>query len=390
MSHRTINTRLFFLYLLTLLLYWTNLVPILTKNPVFFIVSSAVLIILTFVYYSQAFSSKRITRSEQLLVFIFSTLLFAHIMFSQTNILQGVNILLSFYIYLILPKVPLNSRLIYKVIFWSFIIMTILFLPSVIWGLTNTSSDRASFSGFFNSSNSMGDLGLSALLCFFLLRESEIRKSKKKLYVFMSFVLLVIISSHQRSAIVMLIAWFIAFFVLKRGWDKKIVFIGFVVALALVGYYMLKSELFTPYNTMEEYELFGKEATSRGRSEQIFLALSYFDITPLGEGRGIVNAFVKEDLSYTVHNTFVVSLLEYGYLIFAFYFIFWFWIYRKGNNLAASFILAYHVILFFEPENFFSNQLLPFIAFSIVLISEGNSFKENEYEFIKNRNRMLY
>ena len=374
-----VNTGLLFLYLLTLVLYWTDILPDLNRNAWLFAISSGIMIIMTGFYYLQLSSNNNFSKSDLWLLAIFTFLMIGHIMNSQTNLMQGVNIIVSVYLYFILSKVPLNTMRVYKVVFWSFIIITIVYSPFVIRGLLELTNERAAFSGPFSSANSIGDLGLSALFCYLLFSNSDKRRNKS-FYLLLLLVLLIIISSHQRSAILVLLSWLIAYQLLKRNWNKKIIFVGFILVLTVVGFAMVYNEVISTKSQDEGVEVFGKESTSRGRSEQIFLALNIFDITPWGEGRGVVNASVKDEMRYAVHNTFVASILEYGYLIFAFYFLFWYRLFNKGTILSASFILAYHVLLFFEPENFFSNQLLPFIAFSLVMISEGEEQRKNIYQ----------
>lgn len=375
MNQTKINTGLFFLYLFTLFLYWTKTIEVLNKNSVMFLISTTVMVVMTGVYYSQVIGTKRIGKGDFSFLAIFTVLMVLHMFFSQTSFLQGLNIIFSVYLYMVLPNVQLQTEKIYKVVFGSFLVLTIVFFPQVIRGLLDLSSDYTAFKGVFLSANSIGDLGVSALMAFFLLNKShQSHPPKMRRVVFLVlYLIVIIISTHQRAALLFLLTWLVGYYLLEKKWNKKLIFVGFVIALTVVGSYMVFSEVISMNKAESDIELFGKEASSRGRSEQIFLAFQLYDITPWGEGRGVVNEAVQDETRYAIHNTFVASLFEYGYLIFIFYFIYWFRLFNRGSSLTASFILAYHIILFFEPENFFSNQLLPFIAFSLVFISEGDN-----------------
>ncbi len=365
LSSQTYNTRLYFLYLLTLLLYWSFLIPSLTENVILYIFSSAVLVFMTISYFSQIASRHVISNEDFRLLSYFSFFILVHWMFSKTNVFQAVNILFLFYLYIILPKIDINTSTIYKVISYGFVLMSFVLLPQVINGIIST-EEYSGFSGIFDSANSIGPLGGCALLSY-LLEKKEAESFSKKHYLIIFFILLVIYSSHQRSALLMLFCWYGLYYLLKRNINKKVIFIGFLFLLSLVGSFMVINEVVNENDT-SEVQLFGKEASSRGRSIQIYYALNSFDITPFGAGRGTVNKAVAEETNYSVHNTFVASLLEYGYVIFFFYLYFLYSIFKKANIIAAAFILSYHVIMFFEPDTFFSNRMIPFIAFSIILL----------------------
>ena len=371
MKNAGLNTGLFLFYLLTLLLYWTQLIPGLKGNSILSIFSSMVLIVVTFVYYVQVIGKKKFDKFDKNLIIVFSILIVGHSVFSKTSFLQAANIYFAFCLYLVLPYIEINSKKIYSAILWTLVIITIIGFPSLIVALLNPSNEYLSFSSVFSSSNSIGDWGCSALLCLLLLERDEFPKSNKKYYAGLAFLFIVIFASHMRSAFLVLLAWWLANYLQKKHWKKGVIYVGLIAALVAVGGYMVVSEVISPDGKENDVEVFGKESSSRGRSEQIFVAFDTFDITPWGVGRGVVNESVKEDVRYAVHNAFVASLLEYGWIIFIFYFVYWFRLFKCGPNITTSFILAYHILLFFEPENFFSNQFLPFIAFSVTLLAEG-------------------
>lgn len=379
MRNTVLNTGLFFIYVITLLLYWTNVVPELKENVVMYIVSSVVMGVMTATYFFQAAFAKRLTRTDYIILVVFTILLAGHTYYSETTTLQALNILAVFYLYMLFPKVAINSKWVYRGIFGGFIVMALLYLPSVWDSVENRVDEYSGFLGIFDSSNNIGTLGTIALLCYYLYQEKQEGRLMKKL-VTVFFILVVVFSSHQRAALLMLLVWFLVYYLMKVGMSRPLIFTIFLMSLILVGTYIVQIELLGTQELFGGYEMFGKEASTRGRSEQINAALSTFDITAWGEGRGIVNSSVIEDTRYAVHNAFVVSLLEYGYLFFLLYIAFWFWVFRRGNITAASFILAYHVILFVEPENFFSNHLLTFLAFSSVLFNENDKLREEEQE----------
>lgn len=379
MRNAVLNTVLFFIYVITVLLYWTNIIPELKENIAMYAVSSVILGIMDAVYYYQAAVAKKFKRNDYIILAVFTILLAGHTYYSETTSLQALNLLAVFYLYMVYPKIAINTKWVYRGIFSGFVLMSLLFIPSIRESIENGSDEFSGFLGIFDSANSIGTLGTIALLCYLLYQEKrEIFLLQRLISVF--FILVVVFASHQRAALLMLFIWFIVYHLLRMGMSRTLVFTLFSLGLVLVGTYIVQSELLGTQDVFEGYELFGKEATTRGRSEQINAALSTFDITAWGEGRGVVNNSVIEDTRYAVHNTFVVSLLEYGYLFFFLYIAFWYWVFRKGKYLAASFILAYHVILFVEPENFFSNHLLTILAFSAVLFSENDKVREDAEE----------
>ena len=379
MKNAVLNTNLLLIYLLTLLLYWTKLFPDLNNNQALVYVSSFVLVVMTVSYYTQAFGKKAFDNEDRVLLAVFTVLIIGHTVFSQTTMIQALNIYFTFCLYLVLSKVAFNEKIIYSAIFLTFVLLSFLDLPAVIAGILNPSNQYSGFSGVFTSANSIGDWGCTALLCLLLIYEGVNKNRKMKIFIGLIFLFIVIFASHMRSALLLLAVWWLTNRLLKRQWKRGVIYVGFITMLTVLGYYMVISEVFSVNASRTELELFGKDASSRGRSEQIYFALQKFDITPFGEGRGIVNASVADEVRYAVHNTFVGFLLEYGLLIFIFYFFFWFRLFKRGPNITASFILAYHVLLFFEPENFFSNQLLSFMAFSVTIITEG-TYKRKQTE----------
>jgi len=371
-----INTGIFFIYVLTLLLYWTNIVPDLKEDLTVYVVSSVTLGVMAAMYYLQAVFAKAFTRQDLLILLVFTVILAGHVYYSETTALQALNILAVCYLYVVYPKISIQTKWVYRALFWGFILMSVVFLPEIRASLENRTAEYSGFFGLFDSANSVGTLGTIALFSFFLAEEGKTRGQLRRL-IAVFFIFVVIFASHQRAALLMLAVWLLVFVLLKIGMKKSWIFVAFLAVLALVGAYIVQTELSTNQELFGGYEMFGKEANTRGRSEQINSALSSFDITAWGVGRGIVNSSVVADTRYGVHNTFVVSLLEYGYLMFAFYIFFLFWLFRKAKLVTASFILAYHVILFVESENFFSNHLLTFLAFSTILMSEGDKIRED-------------
>lgn len=379
MRNATLNTVIFFVYVITLLLYWTNILPELKENVAMYAVSSVVMGLMVATYFFQAAFAKMITRTDYIILGVFTILLAGHTYYSETTTLQALNILAVFYLYMVFPKIAIHTQWVYRGIFGGFIVMALLFLPSVWDSVENRVDEYSGFLGIFDSSNNIGTLGTIALFCYLLYQETH-KKRLIQRQAIIFFILVVVFSSHQRAALLMLAVWFTVYYLMKMGMSRALVFTLFVMILGLVGAYVVQIETVGTQELFGGYEMFGKEASTRGRSEQINAALSTFDITAWGEGRGIVNSSVIEDTRYAVHNAFVVSLLEYGYLFFLLYIAFWFWVFKRGKNMAASFFLAYHVILFVEPENFFSNHLLTFLAFSAVLLSENDKLREESQE----------
>lgn len=366
-KYRSLNTALLTLYLITLLFYWSILIPGLQENSTLYAFSSLVLTIMNVVYYIQIFNNSKLEKADKRLIILFSILLLGHSFFSCTTFLQAINIYFLFTLYIALSYVKITRRKIYKSILYLYVGMTLVLIPFLLKSFFDGTD--GGFAGIFSSSNSIGTLGVSVVLAFFLLDNKRNKKRTSSILLIL-YLIIVIYSSYQRSAILMLLVWVGLYFLLKKGWKRSIIFFSFLTALTLVGTYMVVDEIIND-NKTSDVQLMGKEASSRGRSLQIFTAFNNFDVSVWGAGRGEVGELVEEEVGYVVHNTFVTSLLEYGVLIFLFYLFFLYGLFMKKQDLSASFILAFHVILFFEPSHFFSNQLLSFIPFLMVLLDDN-------------------
>jgi len=377
MRNTFLNTSLFLIYIVTLLLYWTNLVPDLKDGLAIYVVSSVTLGVMGLAFYVEAAVERKFSWEDLIILGVFTLILLGHTYYTSTISLQALNILAVGYLYVVYPKVSIHTRWVYVAVFWGFILMSVCYIPEIRESIEKQTDEYAGFLAIFDSPNSVGTLGLIALASYFLLKEGRDQRPFRWLIAFL-LIFLVILASHQRAALLMLLVWMLVYILIRMGMKRSWIYLSFLAILAIAGAYVIQTELSTNEELFGGYELFGKEASTRGRSEQISLALSSYDITAWGEGRGVVNEYIIDDTNYGVHNAFVITLLEYGYLLFAFYIFFLYWLFRKAKPVAAAFLLGYHVILFVESENFFSNHLLTFLAFSVVLIGGNDDEVETD------------
>lgn len=360
------NTLLLLIYIILILLYYSEIIISINISDVLYWLNPIYLLVLITYYFIIA--SKKIEKRDFVFLFGYILILFLHFILSESNLLNVVNLLSVFLLYTILPYIKIDFKLFRNTLISIFLILIVFKIPDLINSLVSSNYYDA-FKGFFRNSNSLG-VFTSTILFFTLLNKNK----KWYSYLIIGFLFVCIIASKQRASILLLVVSLIFYMILNyRALNKKILFFSFWIVLIVVGFFMIRSEVIQGQN--DQFAIMGKGG-SAGRADQIFLVFQNYDINLFGYGRGVVNGFVNNDTTYSIHNTYVGSLFDYGLLLLVFFILYIYNVFSQLNStIKKSFLFGFLTLFFFEPFMIFTDNILVNLPIISLLINLKNNNK---------------
>ncbi len=294
--------------------------------------------------------------------------LLLHVMNADTSLLTAGLFLVNILLFLFLPDLHVNVRVIAYLLFVLLIVNFIVGFREVLYSPFASTVDEY-FSGFFQNSNTNGNFACCVLAAVLLLL-----KNRKVRICTISLFLVYLFACKSRNALLftLLVVYFYNILSCKKL--AKFALPSFIMILAGSLFYLAVIEPAVD----ADFEVFGKSGNSAGRSVQILLAMSRFPVTFFGVGATVPNDYVTAVTEFAIHNMYVNTFYAMGWGYIVLFFIFVFKLYcLLHSNLAKAFLMSFLMYFIFEPGTAFGTQLVVSLPFIILLIKLGQEKYEN-------------
>jgi len=273
-------------------------------------------------------------------------------------------------IYEVFARVKLNNQQVY-------IFIWVLTLFSSFYAILTSNYDKI----FFGNRNTVPVL----LLLMLFISDLYLHERKITLSLVWIFVIFFTYTCQSRAGLLGVMSYFI----FRNIKSKKIQIFLFVGSLALLIFLYVFN-----YSTLLSFLIMGRSISSLARRDILWsFSFSLIPKYPLGMGYRGYNEIFNSILgvSYSIHNSYLNILLQFGYLFFITYIIFFLKLVRDSNlPITLACIFSIYLRAFFEsgiPFGFSLSSamlLLPFFMEKGFLSSErkqeGKVFHENRRE----------
>lgn len=358
---RTVNTNIILLYIITLIIYailraeTTSLVGL---------INWALLLSLVFLSLNQ-------TKSKYIIVTIFSTISYfiLHKLFGgQTELLTSGMYIANISLFVSLPNLNFNVKPIAYFLLGLMVLNIFVGFNEVIQSPHAVRVDDY-FSGLFNNSNTNGNFACCALAAVFLF----IKKKKIRRFTLFIFIIYLLACKSRNALLFSIIACGMNYLLLSK-WKNKAIYLYSAFFIFCFVYLILIEPLLAGNGP----EIFGKEASSAGRSLQILITIKNFPLTFWGLGDTVPGDYVISETGYAIHNMYVNTIYAMGIMYVAIYVRFIFDTYKRLKSiLAKSFLLAFLVYFLFEPGMAFSPLMINSLPLLIILFKLSEEKHEN-------------
>lgn len=358
---RTVNTKIVLLYIVTLIVY-----AILRAETTSLIglINWALMLLLIYLSLNR-------TKSKYIIVTIFSILLYfiIHKLFGgQTELLTSGMYIANVCLFVSLPNLNFNVKPIAYCLLGLMILNVFVGLNEIINSPYAVRVDDY-FSGLFNNSNTNGNFACCAFAAVFLFIK---RKNIRYLTLFM-FVIYLVACKSRNALLFAIIAWGMHY-LLSSKWKNKAIYLYSAFFIFCFVYLIL----IEPMVSGNGPEIFGKKASSAGRSIQILMTIKNFPLTFWGLGDTVPGNYIIHKTSYAIHNMYVNTIYAMGVVYIVIYARFISSTYKRlKSTLAKSFLLAFLVYFMFEPGMAFSPLMINSLPLLIILFKLCEERYEN-------------
>ncbi|PDP65499.1 hypothetical protein CLI78_09495 [Porphyromonas gingivalis] len=289
-----------------------------------------------------------------------------YLLFTDARLENIALYLSSIIFFVILQKARVDGRKIAVALIVFWLLSIILHPIELIDSFTATRVDDY-FSGFFDNSNTFAAYSTVVFSSTFIFVEN------RRVRWFIAVVFFVMLfAHHSRNTLLFVLLSFIFYFLFTKGKGRLVPWLFFtIIAEALLFLIVIEPNL-----VATDFVLFGKEANTAGRSEQVLSVVSHFDIKWFGVGADTITKHSIGINDYAVHNAWINTLYSMGIIYFVLYAVFIRKVYMNIPPLARSFLLGFHVYSFFEPGLFFSILMISSFPIIITLLT----LKDAKYE----------
>ena len=245
------------------------------------------------------------------------------------------------------------------IVFW---LLSIILHPIELIGSFTATRVVDYFSGFFDNSNTFAAYSTVVFSATFIFIDN------RWVRWFIAVVFLVMLfAHHSRNTLLFVLLSFVFNYLFVKGKGRFVPWLFF----AIIGVALLFLFIIEPKFATTDFVLFGKEANTAGRSEQVLSVVNHFNVTWFGVGADAITKYSIAINNYAVHNAWINTLYSMGILYFVLYGLFIRKIYMSILPLARSFLLGFHVYSFFEPGLFFSILMISSFPIIVVIISQS-------------------
>lgn len=309
-----------------------------------------------FVVLSMRHKKQKIDNDNYLLVALLFSFLFHGIFTSEK-----ISTLVIYFSTVVFYYKLLYTKLDYRYFFYPFLILfTVTYILTFedLYRAFTYSSVNDLFTGLFLNSNTNSFFAI----CFFSSVLMFLEKGKCR-NVLLILSVIYILACGSRNALLFIFLLFAFLYIGNNPRYDPYRFVAFLIVILLLFVYLLVFEM----NSEVDFVVFGKEANSAGRAQQIDFVISNFQLNLFGHGKDIVNGTVASEMVYAVHNFYISSVYSTGALAMFLYFVYLKRFYdRLEHNMSKSFLMAVHVYFFFEPGLSFYISFINMVPFILV------------------------
>lgn len=289
-----------------------------------------------------------------------------HIAVADTSPLTMGLVFANILLYICLIQIQIQYIYIVRLLI-AFFIINLLFNLGQLYDSISATRVNDYFYGFLHNANTNGLYAAEVLAATLLFV-----KNKKIRYFVIILFFIYLIGCHSRNLLLFCLISY-AFYRMQISRFSKWSIPLFLIFILGSLYYLIAIE---PSMAVSGFEIFGKKASSAGRSSQIIGIISHFDLTLFGVGFDLPNNYSIRNSHYAVHNMYVNSLYSMGIVYFILYIYFIYSkLYKKLQSpLAKAFLLSFSIYFMFEPGTFFYVGMfsIPIIILLLKLNQEQN------------------
>lgn len=277
------------------------------------------------------------------------------------NLTIIVSAIINVIIYENFARIKLSKRQLY-IFMWSLIFF------SFFYAILTSNYDRI----FFLNKNAVPVL----LLLMLFISDLYFREKKLLLFSTWVFAIFFILASQSRAGLLGIVSYFV-FRNIKSKRFQVFLFTIFIIILTAVYIFHYLPGLLT-------FRIFGKSVTYLARRDILWnFALNLIPKYPFGMGyKGYSELFESVlAVSYSVHNTYLNILLQFGYVFFMIYIVFLVKLIKDSRlNITLACIFSVYLRAFFESATPFGFSLSSALLILPFYMEKGflSSNKENK------------